>query len=77
MELALVGQYNEAQPEFGKDSALILLTLPPFVKFTPLGPQAIDGHGRWILVARLVGYQQQLHASCMEGRIAPSQVLSS
>ena len=42
---------------------LILLTLAPFVKFTLLGPQATtSGHGRWILVARLVD-SQQLHPS--------------
>ena len=41
---------------------IILLTLAPFIKFTLLGPQATDGHGRWIVVACLVGVQQ-LHAS--------------
>ena len=41
---------------------IILLTLAPFIKFTLLGPQATDGHGRWIAVACLVGVQQ-LHAS--------------
>ena len=30
------------------------------------GMQLIDGHGRWSVVARLVGSQQQLHASWRE-----------